>query len=224
MIRPRRLLSWNCRVGRPAPIVIAGLWFFIRTRRPHVIVLLEATRLTSDLRKVFGKGWHVYRRRSDVVVLVRRDVDRPNVSVIGHEESWRGPHEGIEHRGRKFLQLDWPGLSLLAIHRVPGGPSGGVSPRLSGANRGAWLAENQLLADALGVDSRPVVIVGDQNARPVEVHPFMARHNLHPIITGAKVDWAMVRGITGRGKRLGRRGSDHPACLYVLTKPKEKKP
>lgn len=222
MKQPRRILSWNVKVGRPAPVVIAALWWFIKRRRPHVIVLLEATRLTPDLREAFGKGWRVYRHRSDVVVMVRRDLPRPDVSVLAHTVDWRGPHEGIAHRGRKWLQLDWPGLRLVALHRVPGGPSGGVSRELSGANQPAWFEENRLIASALTDDAAPTLIVGDQNARPIEVCPFMARHDLHPIVTGAKVDWAMGRKVTGRGKRLGRRGSDHPAVLILLDNPKEK--
>lgn len=220
MIRPRKVLSWNVRVGRPAPLVIAGIAWHISRRKPHVIVLLEATRYVPDLRDVFGKKWRIIRHGSDVVVLVRRDVDKPEISEVGHAVAWRGPHEGIQHQGRKFLQLDWPGLRMLAVHRVPGGPSGGTSAELAGGNKAAWRAENTLIAST--ISDGPWISVGDQNARPVEVCAFMARYNLHPIVTGAKVDWAMARGVTGRGKRLGRRGSDHPACLYVLTHPKEK--
>lgn len=213
MKRPRRILSWNAKVGRRPTLVVLALWAFVRTRRPDVIVLCEATRYAPAIREAFRKDWCTYRRGSDVVVMVRRDLPEPDVSELEHRTPWRGPHAGIAHNGRRWLQLDFPTLRLVAVHRVPGGPSGGIQTR--GANRPAWEAEDFLLATAVSTD-RPVLIVGDQNARVSEMRDFMARHDLFPILTGAKVDWAMKSGLHGKGKRLSRRGSDHPAVLYVL--------
>lgn len=213
MKQPRRILAQNVKVGRRPALVVLALWAWVRLRRPDVIVLLEATRYAPAIREAFGKDWCTYRRGSDVVVMVRRDLPDPKVTEIGHDVAWRGPHAGIAHKGRRWLQLDWPGLRLVAVHRVPGGPSGGIQTK--GANRPAWEAEDFLLATAISTPS-PVLIVGDQNAEVSEMRDFMARHGLRPIITGALVDWAMRRKVRGSGKRLGRRGSDHPAVLYVL--------
>ncbi len=213
MKRPRRIISWNARVGRRPALVVLALWAWVRLRRPDVIVLLESTRYVHDIREAFHKDWRTYRRGSDVVVMVRRDLPQPTVNELSHDTPWRGPHAGIAHRGRKWLQLDWPNFRLVAVHRVPGGPSGGIQTR--GANRPAWEAEDFLLATAISTPS-PVLIVGDQNAKVDEMRDFMARHGLRPITTGAKVDWAMRRKVRGSGKRLGRRGSDHPAVLYRL--------
>lgn len=212
---PRRILSWNCRVARRPRLVVLALRAFIRITRPHVVVLTEAGGYVPALRDAFSAEWRAYRKHSDVVVMVRRDMRQPTVTPIGHDTAWRGPHEGKEHRGRRWLMLDWPDLRLIALHRVPGGPSGGTSPRLAGRNRPAWEAEAFLLATAIG-DDRPVLIVGDQNARLAEMRDFMARHDLRAVPTGAKVDWAMARGVAARGRRLGRRGSDHPAVIYVV--------
>jgi endonuclease/exonuclease/phosphatase (EEP) superfamily protein YafD len=213
MKRPRRLLSWNVKVNRRPALVVLALWAFIRTRRPDVIVLCEATRYAPDIREAFRKDWRTYRRGADVVVMVRRTLPEPDVTRLDHDIAWHGPHAGIAHNGRKWLQLDFPGLRLVAVHRVPGGPSGGIQTR--GANRPAWEAEDFLLATAVSTTT-PVLIVGDQNARVSEMADFMARHNLRPVRTGAKVDWAMRRKVAVKGKRLSRRGSDHPACLYTL--------
>lgn len=212
---PRRIFCWNARVGRRPWLVVLALRVFIRVTRPHVIVLTEANAYVRVLREAFSSEWVAYRKHSDVVVMVRRDMRQPTVTPIGHDTAWRGPHEGKEHRGRRWLMLDWPDLRLIALHRVPGGPSGGTSPRLAGRNRPAWEAEAFLLATAIG-DTRPVLIVGDQNARLAEMRDFMARHDLRPVPTGAKVDWAMRRGVRVEGGRLGRRGSDHPAVRYVI--------
>lgn len=210
---PTRIVSWNAKVGRRPWLVVLALRAFIRVTRPHVIVLLEANGYVKALREAFHGEWVAYRRHSDVVVMVRKDIRRPEVTVLEHEVAWRGPHAGIAHRGRKWLRLDWPDLRVIAVHRVPGGPSGGI--QTNGANRPAWEAESFLLATAVSTD-KAVLIVGDQNARVEEMRDFMARHGLHALVTGAKVDWAMRRGLAGAGKRLGRRGSDHCAVFYRI--------
>lgn len=217
---PRRIFSWNARVGRRPWLVVLALRAFIRVTRPHVIVLTEANAYVRVLREAFSSEWFAYRKHSDVVVMVRRDMRQPTVTPIGHDAAWRGPHEGKEHRGRRWLMLDWPDLRLIALHRVPGGPSGGTSPRLAGRNRPAWEAEAFLLATAVGTD-RAVLIVGDENAEIAEMRDFMARHNLDPVPTRAKVDWGMSRWLIVKGRRLfrlGRRGSDHYAVLYRIVR------
>lgn len=218
MKSPSRIFAHNVKVGRRPWLVVLALRVFIRITRPHVVVLLEAGGYVDELRKAFSGDWHAYRRHSDVVVMVRKDVPKPAITVLSHDASWRGPHEGVAHAGRKWLQLDWPDLRLIALHRVPGGPSGGTSRELNGGNAPAWRTENLLIASTLSDRAdKPVLIVGDQNARPVEVGAFMHRHDLRAVVTGAKVDWAMVTpGLRVDGKRLGRRGSDHPAVLYVV--------
>lgn len=211
---PTRFLSWNAKVNRRPWLVVLALRAFIRVTRPHVIVLTEACGYIDALRDEFGRDWYAYRKRSDVVVMVRRDFDRPTVTRLEHDTEWRGPKEGIAHRGRSWLRLDWADLRVVALHRVPGGPSGGTSRELAGGNRPAWEAEDFLLATAVSTD-KPLLIVGDQNARVAEMRDFMARHGLRAVPTGVMVDWAMRRGLKARGRRLGRRRSDHPAVLIV---------
>ena len=214
---PRRILSWNAKVGRNPVTVVAALYAFIAISRPQVIVLSEATAYAPALRRAFKLRWHVYRKGSDMVVMVRRNLPKPTVTAVGHDIAWRGPKAGLPHAGRSWLVLDWDGFRLIALHRVPGGPAGGVSPELDGVNKLAWDTEAQLLAGLLR-DTISALVVGDQNARIVELVVFMANHNLDPISTGAKVDWAMARHFRATGRRLLRRGSDHPAVLYKRAK------
>lgn len=213
MKSPTRILSWNARVGRRPSAVVVALLAFIAVSRPQVIVLSEATSYTKTLRRAFGLRWHVYRKGTDMVVMVRRSLPQPEVSTVGHVIAWRGPKAGLPHVGRRWLVLDWDGFRLIAVHRVPGGPAGGVSEALRGANKPAWDAETVLLLQLL-FRVRTALVVGDQNAEIRELINFMESNDLHPIKTGAKVDWAMARRYRAKGKRLLRRGSDHPAVLY----------
>lgn len=210
----RRFFSWNAKVGRKPWLVVLALRAFIRVTRPHVIVLTEANGYIEELRAAFSGEWHAYRRRSDVVVMIRKDFEQPKITRLEHDHEWRGPKEGIAHKGRVWLQLDWPDLRVVALHRVPGGPSGGTSRELAGGNRPAWEVEAMLLTTAVDTN-KPVLVLGDQNSTIDEMHDFMARHDLKPVPTGAKVDWGMRRSLLATGRRLGRRRSDHPAVLVV---------
>lgn len=213
---PSRFFSWNAKVGRRPWLVVLALRVFIRITRPHVIVLTEAGGYIEELRKAFHGEWHAYRKHSDVVVMVRKNFAQPKVTRLEHDHPWHGPKEGLAHKGRAWLQLDWLDLRVIALHRVPGGPSGGTSRELAGGNRPAWEAEDLLLAGALDT-TKAVLVIGDQNAELDEMRDFMAEHNLRPVPTGAKVDWAMRRRLNARARRLGRRGSDHPAVLIITT-------
>lgn len=217
---PTRFFSWNAKVGRRPWLVVLAIRVFIRITRPHMIVLTEAGGYIEELRKAFHGEWHAYRKRSDVVVMVRKDFPKPEITRLEHDHEWRGPKEGLAHKGRVWLQLDWSDLRVIALHRVPGGPSGGTSPELDGGNRPAWEMEDFLLATAADTN-KPLLVLGDQNAKVDEMRDFMARHNLRAVPTGAKVDWAMCRKLLARARRLGRRGSDHPA-VFIVTTPKEK--
>jgi len=206
-----RVIAWN--VG-PRKRLVGSVREIIADRDPEVLALFEATRFTLRLRLRFARRYRVIRRRSDVVVLVKRTLPKPKVVVLWHNAAWVGPKAGIQHRGRKHLDLTIGEDRLRLVHRVPGGPSGGILTR--GANRLAWVVEEHLLRRAWWEGPR-VACIGDQNAHIGEMVDYVTELGAELIITGGKVDWGYQRGHKrARGFLLGHYGSDHRAVAYRL--------
>jgi hypothetical protein len=208
-----RVIAWN--VG-PRKRLVGDVAQIIADRDPEVLALFEATRFTLALRLRFGAHYRVIRRRSDVVVLVKRSLPKPKVAVLEHSAAWVGPKAGIKHRGRKHLDLKIGNERLRLVHRIPGGPSGGVLTH--GANRLAWVVEEHLLRrDWWAYRGSVIACLGDQNATVEEMVDYVTELGAHMIVTGAKVDWGYQRGYAkARGYLLGRYGSDHRAIAYRL--------
>lgn len=181
-----------------------------RLRRDHpseVTGLFEATRGCLAVRARYGARNRVIRRRSDVVAVVSRSLPKPRVEVIRHDVEWVGPKLGLPKRGRRHLLLDFDGDGVLLLHRVTGGPGG--------PNRAAWYAEADLIAEVCRRPGlRTLRVLGDQNARAVEVAGFWKELGMRQIRTGCKVDHGAQRGVATWGVRLDPYGSDHPAVRY----------
>lgn len=206
-----RVISWN--VG-PRKRLISSVREIIVDRDPEVLALFEATRFTTALRLRFSRRYRVIRRGSDVVVLVSRKLPKPKVAVLQHTASWIGPHAGIKHYGRKHLDLTIGGDRLRLVHRVPGGPTGGIQTR--GANKDAWVIEDHLLRRDWWQGPR-IACIGDQNSTVGEMVDFITELGAELIVTGGKVDWGYQRGYTrARAKLLDQYGSDHRAIAYLL--------
>lgn len=206
-----RVIAWN--VG-PRKHLVGQLTRLIVDRDPEVLALFEATRFTPLIRLCFGRRFRVIRRGSDVVVLVSRKLPKPKVAVLQHTAGWIGPHAGIKHRGRKHLDVTIGDDRLRLVHRVPGGPSGGIQTR--GANRPAWEIEDHLLRRDWWQGPR-IACIGDQNSTVGEMVDFITELGAELIVTGGKVDWGYQRGYAGtRAKLLGHYGSDHRAVAYRL--------
>lgn len=207
-----RVVTHNVKVGRYPVAVAWGVGRLIRHERPHVVALFEATGYVDLLRARFGARWRVVCDRSDVVLLVRRNLGPFDVQVVGHDQVWTGPKVGITHRGRRHLLVRLGQHTILFVHRVPGGPSGGRG----GLNRRAYGVEAELIAYALA-DAGACVCVGDQNATVDELVDGWRGLGMRPIRTGAKVDHGAERGYKARGRRLDRKyGSDHYPDVYDL--------
>lgn len=206
-----RVVTFN--VG-PRKRLVGSVLEIIADRDPEVLALFEATRFTLALRLRFARHYRVIRRRSDVVVLVKRTLPKPKVTVLKHDAPWIGPKAGIKHKGRKHLDLTIGDERLRLVHRVPGGPSGGIQTR--GANRPAWVVEDHLLRRDWWEGPR-VACLGDQNGTVGEMVDYATELGAELIIAG-KVDWGYQRGYSrARAKLLGHYGSDHRAVAYLLT-------
>lgn len=206
-----RVIAWN--VG-PRRRLVGSVREIIADRDPEVLALFEATRFTLALRLRFSRRYRVIRRGSDVVALVKRTLPKPKVAVLQHTAAWVGPKAGIKHRGRKHLDLTIGDDRLRLVHRVPGGPSGGVLTR--GANQPAWEIEDHLLRRDWWHGPRAACL-GDQNGTVGEMADYVTELGAELIVTGGKVDWGYQRGYSrARGFLLGHYGSDHRAIAYGL--------
>jgi hypothetical protein len=209
-----RVIAWN--VGpRSRWRILRSLRRLMRDHPADVYVLLEATRCTDALRRRHGDKYRVIRRASDVVALVSRDLPRPDVKTFEHEIDWLGPKAGIPHEGRSFLRLDWDDDRLVLVHRVPGGPKGGTSPRVNGLNREAWVADLTQISRAVG-EAKRAAVIGDHNGTHNELAEDYQGLGLTVAAARTHVDKAATRGYDARCRRLGNYGSDHPALLTVL--------
>ena len=196
------------------------------TKTADVIGLLEAARFTRAIRLALGRRWHVYRahhpgadRSSDVLVLVHRSrVPRPSIRTIGHAAPWRGPKAGIRHRGRSWPVLEWPDLKLVIVHRTPGGPSGGTSARVKGANLAAWSADLDVLRDELNEWPRDQAraLLGDQNAKRGELDEYVNELYLRVrYVIG--VDHGATDNLEStRAEVMPKAGSDHHRIRWTL--------
>lgn len=228
------LIAWNAKVGRPAHRVATALDRYIRDVQawPDVMVLCEAGAYARTLRDRFGDRYRVRRagRAHDgMVLLIDRRIPLTRWRTLVMRLTWIGPKAFKRHPGRTFPVADlgtgrgtvkW---RIVGIHRTPGGPSGGVLTK--GRNKPAWDEEHVRLvrlAGWKGSQRRSLVLVGDQNCEADDKRPhsglgLASEIGARVIRTGAKVDWAIVRGAHGKGQRLDDYGSDHPLIRYSLT-------
>jgi hypothetical protein len=228
-----RVVAWNVRVGRRPEEVARQLALALSSIRADVVVLNEAAAYVPALRQALAHGewkaWHAWgwAEARNVVVLTRRGLPVRRTVPIRNWRSWVGPLARRPHVGRTFLLVD-VGLHwrIVAVHRTPGGPRGG-HPRDSrgyGPNAEAWAEEHRRLVRLSarpGSVRRSLVIVGDQNCEALDPDP-LSIGGLADAIGGAvvtthtKVDHAVVRDATGRGRRHDYFGSDHPLVSYDL--------
>src|SRR4028118_496048 len=92
------LLSWNVGPGRSIQSLVMDLRQLI-LKKDDIVALCEVTPRNARLLKAAFPGWRVLhprvgthgKRRSDVVVMVRRRLPKPDVRVIAHSVAWVGP-------------------------------------------------------------------------------------------------------------------------------------
>lgn len=240
--RLRRIGTHNVRVGRGWRAVARGLREFIAAHDPDVIALQEARNYVLALRIAFATRWRIYAppttagpEARDCPVMVRRDLPRARRRRRGgwgwvqNRIGWRGPKHGWLHPGRTWTWVTVDGVAILSLHRVwtPPRPTRGRGP-----NAPAYAEEAAALREWLDKHRRAVVI-GDANGSTTDPHPASMRATARA--TGAQlvddhddpgIDYAAVKGLDGKLRRLRRFGStpdvpgdrepDHRAALLTI--------
>lgn len=225
-----RGFTWNVHVGRrPEPVgqLVANL---LARFNADVAVLQEAASYHRELQSI--PGYRLYtgsrtREGRSTVVLVRRGIPVPRLRLLVTSRPWWGPKAGKRHVGRTFPVVDlgrWPGprWRVVGIHRVPGGPTGGVVTK--GRNRPEWdeeHAELVQLAQRPSSRKRALVLPGDWNVEADDSHPrglwaWTQAVGAHVLPTNTKVDHVVVRGCSGTARRRDNYGSDHPLVTFKL--------
>lgn len=220
---PESLICYN--VGpRSAWKIVRSLRQIRKDEHPDAFALFEAHRALRTIRRRFGRRWEIY-SCDDVILLVRKGLEQPHVTVAGHSVEWWGPKEGLQHEGREHLVATWDGrLRWVLMHGIPGGPLGGVGEHLKiigstyGRNRAAWAADARAVRRAALEFTGPLLVAGDLNATAPELADRFAALGIRNIITRAHVDHAGQRGMRVTATRLDNYGSDHPAIKYAPTR------
>lgn len=235
---PRELdeIVWNAKVGRYPSAVVGAVASMIDDHSPQVLALLEAGAYAPALKRAFGDDYRIVGRGTDVVAMLRRDLPVRRVTAVRVAGPWWGPKQLLRHDGRNHLLVDlghtrqlhdeaadehpW---RRLYVHRIPGGPTGGVQTR--GANQPTWLREHNRIshiAHQAGSRRRAFGCLGDQNAEIRDDHGYGPRRladslNATLYRTGRKVDWGWGWGARCDALALDDFGSDHHAVLYQST-------
>lgn len=219
------VVTWNVGPGRRFRDLLLSLHQVIEADDEVVALFEMSPRNIRLLRVAMRARWRVLHpkvghggtRRADVVLLIRRRVPMPEIEVLSHDVPWIGPHAGLAHHGRAFVQATWGQTRILFVHRTPGGPRGGVNERTEGQNLESWEADKRLIARSNKWPG-PFVVMGDQNASADELRGEYEPMGLLVHATVSKVDHAASRDLPrARGRRLGKFGSDHPAVRWRLT-------
>lgn len=213
---PESLITWNVGPRRPWQIT-RSLRRLIRDEQPDALALFEAHRALPRIRRKFAKRYNIW-ATDDVVLLVRKDCEPPDVKPAGHLVEWWGPKEGLEHEGREHLIATWgKTMRWTLMHGTPGGPLGGVGPHLSrpgqtyGRNRPAWAADGRVVRPSVRDFPGASLVAGDLNATAEELAERFAEMGVRNIITNANVDHAAQRLLDADATRLDNYRSDHPA-------------
>jgi endonuclease/exonuclease/phosphatase family metal-dependent hydrolase len=219
----RKIVTWNCRVGRGSKTVAKGLAQLIKDENPDVICLQEAMNYVTYLRLRFPL-WRIYCNRSwdeadNCPVMVRRTLPRGHRRRQGWgwvrvQQGWVYRPNNAEHPGRTWTWVMVAGVAIMSLHRVAG---------QTGENRKSLLEETDRLIDWLAKHEK-VVIIGDTNQSPRSSDPeslnaiaedFDARLVFDKERPG--IDYALVKGIEGGSyERTVSYGSDHDAGVLTF--------
>lgn len=214
------VVSWNVKVGRRS--IVTDLREIIHDHDPQVLCLQEAKGHAPELRKALRDfrviAAHGRPEADNCTTLVHRDLGRPNWRTLDMDSEWTGPKANIRHAGRTFLVTDFGGRNgwrIVNVHRT--------KPHWGEAAFREEHAALLTLANRPGSWRRTLIIVGDQNAESSDtsgIQPAGLAVDIRAdrIRTGAKVDWAILRGARGSGGRSGFYGSDHPVVSFKFVK------
>lgn len=145
-------------------------------------------------------------------LLVARGVTVHARGLIVAKAAWKGPYRG-HHAGRVFpwatATIENRRVTVCVVHMSWSRTR----------NPLAWLACLRALLAFVRATEGPVVLMGDFNLtwgqRGTGAIRRLAKWSgLRHVPTGAPIDYALVRGIRLKGRKIGSFGSDHPAVEY----------
>lgn len=220
MTRPvRKVAAWNMKVGR-GKAAVDGLAALIDDHSPEVVLLQEAMNYVTRIRLRFGRHWRVYAgapfmERGNCAVMVRRSVKRGGHGKVRNRLPWRYTGQGrdVKHPGRVWRWARADGIYFLSMHRATNALS---------LNKAAGSEEADNLEEWFGDHAGPMIAAGDWNnlhsdGRQEAPASIARRVKAHLIVPPeGRIDYALARDVKGRGERVGKYGSDHPAVVYTL--------
>lgn len=218
MTQTRRTLLWNTKVGRRPHVVARETARIARLFDADTILLQEAHGYIDALRDIDGYRLFVANGKGEAQgtpILIRVGLPAVRRHAIRCTHPWTGPKQKQPHRGRVFTVAGIPDLTYIDVHRTrPGWSPGGV----------AFREEYDRLLDRANRIDGPLLIGGDQNigTRPGSDRGPHTPWALAKAIGGkvittspGRVDYAIVRGLTGTAVEKGLYGSDHHAVLIT---------
>lgn len=206
-----KALYWNVYIGHNPNDVLKELRDMIGETRPDLIGLGEASNCFDVVQRI--KGYRVfaiketYQGEGDTIVLARDGVKLRHWHWMKMRKWWTGPKHGLKQGPKRY----WSG-------RVS---EDGVTYRVS---FGHWpfntaVAETEdRVAKWFGVAApgRASAHIGDLNMKPEEVTKYVRRFRGSHV--GVFLDQCMFKNCEVTARNLGKRGSDHPAVLFTITK------
>lgn len=213
-----RLLAWNVYIGNPPEKVLRSLRRLLNTHHPHVVVLMEASRLYGQMT---GLGYQVVQMKprarkpgnqsatGNIAILIRNDVRILRRLVLWMTVFWTGPVHGWPQDPRvyRWVRIKWMGR----VWKIGGAhhPFGKEARAESVRKLVNWLNRTR--------KGRPTALAIDAN---MNLHDFR-RKVATPggaLATGDGIDaLAFKNCVVVDQRNLGLNGSDtHPAMLYGL--------
>lgn len=207
-----KVLYWNVYIGHNPDDVMTELRKLIKEFDPEVVGLGEASRIGGRSEHIRGYNayWlkETYRGEGGTLVLVRKDVDLRSWNWKKFTKWWTGPKHGLPQGPKRF----WNGRirdKRLGLVRLSIGhwPFNKALPEVE-----AWCVD--WFKRPIG--KRISVHLGDVNMQEAETDKFVRQFRGKNV--GIRLDRAMFKNCNVRARDLGKRGSDHPAVLFTITK------
>lgn len=212
----------NLKVGR-GRAAIRGLAALVRDTDADAVLLQEAKNYLPAIRARFGATWRVYGgpgfvEASNCAVMVRRSIRRGKRGAVRNRTPWyyRGKGRNVKHPGRVWRWARVDGVFLMSVHKATNALS---------LNKDAGREEADRLAEWFGDHAGPMIAAGDWNNTADDRRPNgpaeIARLAKAQVVVppGARIDYALVRGVDVTAKSGKSYGSDHESFTTHIKRP-----
>ena len=213
------ILAWNVYIGNTAAVIREALKERIDMYHPEIIALMEATRLYDNLHKLGYQQIQLKPRKlrpntqpedSNIVLLVRNDIEIVKSFVMRMTEFWSGPKHGWPHDPRvyRWVRVKYNGeIWKIGAAHVPFGEKA----RAETVRRLVQWFRNVL-------PGRPTVLVLDANMRLGEFRDRVAQPG-EARASGTGIDLEAHKHCRiVNMEELPKGPSDHPGKLYDFTR------